>query len=125
MKKIISTTITICVACVLIVFVAINVCIPVYARTIPFFGSAFAFVQDKLDFAGLYSNYAFEVGDTAVDNGITVMLSEIYCDGTSLYAGFVVESENLFLKYLLMIIGMGNYTMKVLPIYQVNLNERN
>lgn len=36
MKKIISTTITICVACVLIVFVAINVCIPVYARTIPF-----------------------------------------------------------------------------------------
>lgn len=96
MKKIISTTITICVACVLIVFVAINVCIPVYARTIPFFGSAFAFVQDKLDFAGLYSNYAFEVGDTAVDNGITVMLSEIYCDGTSLYAGFVVESEKSF-----------------------------
>lgn len=96
MKKIISTTITICAACVLIVFVAINVCIPVYARTIPFFGSAFAFVQDKLDFAGLYSNYAFEVGDTAVDNGITVMLSEIYCDGTNLYAGFVVESEKSF-----------------------------
>ena len=36
-----------------------------------------------------------------------------------------LKVKNLFLKYLLMIIGMGNYTMKVLPIYQVNLNERN
>lgn len=61
-----------------------------------FLGSAFAFVQDNLDFAGIYSNYAFEIGDTAVDNGITVTLSEIYCDGISLYAGFVVESEKAF-----------------------------
>lgn len=77
-------------------FAAINIWAPVWARTIPFLGSAFAFVQDKLDFAGLYSNYAFEIGDTAVDNGITVTMSEIYCDGTGLYVGFVVESEKSF-----------------------------
>ena len=85
-----------CATFVFMCFAAINIWAPVYARTIPFLGSAFAYVQDKLDFAGLYSNYAFEIGDTAVDNGITVTLSEIYCDGTNLYAGFVVESERAF-----------------------------
>lgn len=68
----------------------------VSVRTIPFFGSVFAFVQNKLDVAGLYSNYAFQIGDSAVDNGITVTLSEMYCDGTNLYAGFVIESEKSF-----------------------------
>lgn len=85
-----------CAAFVFAIFAALNVWAPVYARKIPFLGGAFAYVQDKLDFAGLYSNYAFEIGDTAVNNGITVTLSEIYCDGTSLYAGFVVESEKAF-----------------------------
>jgi len=96
MKKITTKIITACATFVFIVFALINVCIPIHARTIPFLGSAFAFVQDNLDFAGVYSNYAFEIGDSAVDNGITVTLSEIYCDGISLYAGFVVESEKAF-----------------------------
>lgn len=79
-----------------IFFAAINIYMPVYARTIPFLGSAFAFVQDKLDFAGVYSNYAFEIGDTAADNGISVTMSEVYCDGTNLYVSFVIESETAF-----------------------------
>lgn len=96
MKKLTFRIMAVCATYVFLFFVAINIWAPVHARTIPFLGSAFAYVQDKLDFAGLYSNYAFEIGDTAVDNGITVTLSEIYCDGTSLYVGFVVESEKSF-----------------------------
>ena len=95
-EKITIRIMAVCATFVFMFFIAINIWAPVYARTIPFLGSAFAFVQDKLDFAGLYSNYAFEIGDTAVDNGITITLSEIYCDGTSLYVGFVVESERAF-----------------------------
>ena len=96
MKKLTIRIMAVCAALVFMFFAAINIWTPVQARTIPFLGSAFAFVQDKLDFSGLYSNYAFEIGDTAVDSGITVTLSEIYCDGTSLYVGFVVESEKSF-----------------------------
>ena len=96
MKNITTKIMTACATFVFIVFALINVCIPIYARTIPFLGSVFTFVQDNLDFAGIYSNYAFEIGDTAVDKGITVTLSGIYCDGTSLYVGFVVESEKSF-----------------------------
>ena len=88
--------VAVCATFVFMFFAAINIWAPVQARTIPFLGNAFAFVQDKLDFAGLYSNYAFEIGDTATDNGIAVTLSEIYCDGTGLYVGFVVESEKSF-----------------------------
>lgn len=98
MKKITIKIITACVTFVFIVYALINICMPVHARTIPFWGSAFAFVQDNLDFAGVYSNYAFEIGDTAVDNGITVTLSKVYCDGINLYAGFVVESEKAFFE---------------------------
>lgn len=86
------------VAFVFVFFAAINIYAPTYARTISFLGSAFAFIQDKLDFAGVYSNYAFEIGDIATDNGIAVTLSEIYCDGQNLYVSFVVESEKAFSK---------------------------
>lgn len=96
MKKITIRIMAACATFAFVAFAALNIWAPVYARTIPFLGSTFAYVQDKLDFAGLYSNYAFEVGDTAADSGITVTLSEIYCDGTNLYAGFVVESEKAF-----------------------------
>ncbi len=96
MKILTIRIVAVCATFAFMFFTAINIWTPVRARTIPFLGSAFAFVQDKLDFAGLYSNYAFEIGDTATDNGITVTMSEIYCDGTNLYAGFVVKSEKSF-----------------------------
>lgn len=85
-------------AFVFIIFAVINIYRPIYARTIPFLGSTFALIQDKLDFTGIYSNYAFEIGDNAIDNGITVTLSEVYCDGINLYASFIVKSEQAFSK---------------------------
>lgn len=94
--RIMATSAAFCAAFVFIFFAAINIYMPVYARTIPFLGNAFAFVQDKLDFSGVYSNYAFKVGDTATDNGISVTMSEVYCDGTNLYVSYVIESEKSF-----------------------------
>ena len=47
------------------VLTAVNIGSPVLARNLPFVGSAFAYVQDNLDFSGLYSKYAYKVGDKA------------------------------------------------------------
>jgi len=74
----------------------INVFMPVYARNIPFVGNAFAFIQDRLHTGGAYSNYAFKIGDKVTDNGITMTMSEAYCDGVNLYVSFVIESETAF-----------------------------
>lgn len=105
--RIMATSAAFCLAFAFIFFAVISIYMPVYARTIPFFGSAFAFVQDKLYCAGIYSNYAFEIGDTATDNGISITMSEVYCDGTNLYVSFVVESEKAFSE-----MSSGDYYMK-------------
>ena len=75
---------------------ALNAFMPVYARNLPFIGNAFAFIQDRLHTGGAYSNYAFKIGDKVTDNGITITMSEAYCDGVNLYVSFVVESETVF-----------------------------
>jgi hypothetical protein len=91
---------------------SINVFLPVHARGIPFIGSVFAYIQDNLDFAGIYSNYAFEVGDTVSDNGLTVTMSEAYCDGVNLYVSFIVESDEPFSSFT-----TGNYIKRQLNYY--------
>ena len=75
---------------------ALNAFMPVYARNLPFIGNAFAFIQDRLHTGGAYSNYAFKIGDKVTDNGLTITMSEAYCDGVNLYVSFVVESETAF-----------------------------
>lgn len=73
----------------------INMGIPAYARKIPYIGKVFSYIQDNLDITGYYSEYAFEVGDTAVNNGVSITLSEVYCDGNNLYISYLIESEKL------------------------------
>ena len=75
---------------------ALNAFMPVFARSLPFVGNAFAFIQDRLHTGGAYSNYAFKIGDKVTDNGITMTMSEAYCDGVNLYVSFVIESETAF-----------------------------
>ena len=81
---------------IIITGLSLNVFMPIYARNLPFVGNAFAFIQDRLHTGGAYSNYAFKIGDKVTDNGITITMSEAYCDGVNLYVSFVVESENAF-----------------------------
>lgn len=91
----------IAVACLLVIVAAgisVNAFVPVYARNLPFVGSVFTYIQDKLHVAGLYSNYSFEIGDVATDNGMSLTLKEAYCDGVNLYVSFVAESEKPFIS---------------------------
>ena len=81
---------------IIITGLSLNVFMPIYARNLPFVGNAFAFIQDRLHTGGAYSNYAFKIGDKVTDNGITMTMSEAYCDGVNLYVSFVIESETAF-----------------------------
>ena len=81
-------------AVAIVIFLTLfNISLPVYARGIPVFGSVFAYIQDNLDFMGLYSNYAFEVGEHARDKDVDITLSEVYCDGYNLFISYTVESD--------------------------------
>ena len=75
------------------VLTAVNIGSPVLARNLPFVGSAFAYVQDNLDFSGLYSKYAYKVGDKAENNGISITMSEVFFDGINLYVSYVIEND--------------------------------
>ena len=69
---------------------ALNAFMPVFARSLPFVGNAFAFIQDRLHTGGAYSNYAFKIGDKVTDNGLTITMSVAFCDGVNLYVSFIV-----------------------------------
>lgn len=71
---------------------------PALASKIPIVGGAFEAIQDKLIFSGDYSKYATGVNETVTNNGVGVTLSEVLCDGKSLYVSFKIESEKPF-KY--------------------------
>lgn len=69
---------------------------PVLASKIPLLGDVFSHIQDQVDVTGSYSDYAQTVGQAVTDSGISVTVSEIYCDGISVYASFVIESRKAF-----------------------------
>ena len=76
---------------------AIGVVTPTSAN-IPIVGGVFEKIQDEIGFSGNYSGYATSINETVYDNGIGITLSEIYCDGESLYVSYKVESNEKF-KY--------------------------
>ena len=71
--------------------IVLNIRRPILARELPIVGEVFEHIQDKLTYAGFYSNYAYQIGETACDKDISITLSEVYCDGTYLYASFIVD----------------------------------
>lgn len=73
----------------------INILIPAYAREIPLIGSAFGYIQDQINYKGLLSFYSANYNQAAIDNGISVTVSEIYCDGDNLFISYIVEGEEL------------------------------
>ena len=86
------------VAAILCVII-LNITHPVLARSIPFVGSVFEYVQNKLDFAGEYDKYASNVGKIVTSRGITVEIQEVYCDGENLFVSYQVQSEKPFSEY--------------------------
>lgn len=96
MVKIVGRVVAAVFAGIIVTGFSLNIFLPVYARNLPLIGNAFTFIQNNLHVVGGYSNYAFEIGDKATDNGIAITMSEAYCDGVNLYVSFVVESNEPF-----------------------------
>lgn len=72
---------------------------PTTAAKLPIVGRMFQYIQEKLEFSGNYEGYADEVGTVYSNNGISVTISEIYCDGTVLIISYKIESKTAFQNY--------------------------
>lgn len=95
-RKYIRNGILSCMLCFLTGACVLNSSYPVVARNLPFVGSAFAYIQDNLDFSGNFNSLATMVGESAHSDHLTVTMSEIYCDGSNLFISYLVESDKKF-----------------------------
>lgn len=86
------------IAASLVAIITLGVANPALAAKIPVIGNAFEYIEKNIHFPGKYSQYATSVNETAYSNGIGITLSEILCDGQSLYVTYIVENEKPF-KY--------------------------
>jgi hypothetical protein len=71
---------------------------PAFAAKLPIIGSVFESIEKNIYFPGNYSEYSTSVNKSAVSNGIKITMSDILCDGQSLYVTYKVESPTKF-KY--------------------------
>ena len=69
---------------------------PAIASKIPPLQSVFETIQDNINATGKYSKYATSVNKSIINSGVEVTLSEVICDGESLYISYIVESEKPF-----------------------------
>ena len=86
------------VAASLVGVITLGIATPALASRIPFVGNIFEEIEKNLYFPGNYSQYATSVNETAYSNGIGITLSEVVCDGQTLYATYIVENDEPF-KY--------------------------
>lgn len=84
------------VAASMIGIITLGVVNPALASKIPFIGNVFEEIEKNLHFPGNYSQYSTSVNETAYSNGIGVTLSDILCDGQSLYVTYKIENEEPF-----------------------------
>lgn len=77
-------------------FVVVGINKPAIASKIPVIQNVFEEIQDNIRSSGSYSKYATSVNESITNNGVEVTLSEVICDGESLYVSFIIESEKPF-----------------------------
>lgn len=99
-KKICNIVVFIAAAFILTLSTLLNVFMPVEARRFPLLGNVFSYIQDNLDFAGLYDKYAFKINQEVYDDGLSISLSEVYCDGINLFVSYEVSSDKSFYEYM-------------------------
>ena len=75
----------------MIIFGIIHVTNPAMAENIPIIGSVFTYIQDVIDFKGDYKEYATGTDERVQDHGITISMTEAYCDG----AKFILSLSDL------------------------------
>lgn len=72
---------------------------PALAAKLPLVGNIFKMVQKEVLYSGEYSEVAETVTETKKQEGITFTLSEVYCDGMSVFlTAEVLREEGGFLK---------------------------
>ena len=86
-------------SCLVIIFGIIHVANPAMAENIPIIGSVFSYIQDVIDFKGDYKKYATNTDERVQDHGITISMTEAYCDGANLFVSYVIESQKKFTEY--------------------------
>ena len=69
------------------------------AENIPIIGGVFSYIQDVLDFQGEYEQYATSIDEKVRNHGITISMTEAYCDGENLFVSYRIESEKKFAEY--------------------------
>lgn len=87
------------ISCLVILVGIITVANPTMAENIPIIGSVFSYIQDVLDFQGEYEQYAASIEEKVRDHGITVSMTEAYCDGENLFISYRIESEKKYTEY--------------------------
>ena len=69
------------------------------AENIPIIGSVFSYIHDVIDIKGDYKKYATGTDERVQDHGITISMTEAYCDGANLFISYVIESQKKFTEY--------------------------
>lgn len=82
----------------LIIILTIGFSNPAMAAKIPILGNVFQAIEKNIYYPSNYSEYSTSVNETSYSNGVGVTLSEILCDGQSLYVTYNIESDKPF-KY--------------------------
>lgn len=85
-------------AVVALFMVAVFTSDPTFAAKLPLIGHIFERVQDEQKYSGNFAEVAEPVTDKNVSQseGITITLSEIYCDPKAMYISAMIESEEPF-----------------------------
>lgn len=91
LKKVSSIT-----AASIALFMVVGITKTAIASKIPPLQSVFEAIQDNINSSGKYSKYATSVNKSIINNGVEVTLSEVICDGESLYVSYIIESEKPF-----------------------------
>ncbi len=68
---------------------------PNQARNIPVVGGIYGFVQEQIGFDSSVSNYTCNYNEPVTSNGISITVSEIYCDGLTAYISYILEGEEI------------------------------
>lgn len=100
-RRVKRTVRAVCVAAgiFLFLFLWFGATYPSVAAKLPIVGGMFRYIQEKMEFGGNYEGYTDEVGAVYSNNGISVTISEVYCDGTVLAISYKVESKTAFRDY--------------------------
>ena len=88
-----------------VLFLVVCIAKPAVVRSIPILGNLFGELDSSQGYKGDYKEYAEPLEETKkteeslyrkTSDGVTVTLSEIYCNETALYLSMMIESEEVF-----------------------------